>query len=96
MPNLYMRKGEKRMCNLEKKSIPTQYNGTTFRSKTEARFAVALDELKIEWQYEPEGFDLTNGLRYLPDFYIKKYDTWVEVKGVMEDYDEQKISGWEA
>lgn len=96
MPNLYMRKGEKRMCNLEKKSIPTQYNGTTFRSKTEARFAVALDELKIEWQYEPEGFDLTNGLRYLPDFYIKKYDTWVEVKGVMEDYDEQKISGFEA
>jgi hypothetical protein len=35
----------------------------------------------IEYQYEPEGFDLGDGIFYLPDFYLPKTDTWIEVKG---------------
>jgi hypothetical protein len=48
-------------------SIPTVYNGTTFRSRTEARWAYFFDRQRISYQYEPEGFQTTEGW-YLPDF----------------------------
>lgn len=89
-------KGERIMCNENKKSVKTTYDGIEFRSKTEARFAVVLNTLKIEYKYEPECMNLSNGLKYLPDFYLPQFDQWVEVKGVMEEYDEQKISCFEA
>lgn len=60
--------------------IETRYKGCRFRSRLEARWAVFFDTIGLEWTYEPEGFELGNGLRYLPDFYIKKWNTWVEVK----------------
>lgn len=51
------------------KSIDTSYNGYKFRSRTEARWAVFFDELRIAYDFEPKGFDL-NGVRYLPDFHL--------------------------
>lgn len=63
------------------KPIETVYNGYRFRSRLEARWAVFFDEAGIEYQYEPEGFDLGDGLYYLPDFYLPEEDTWVEIKG---------------
>jgi len=71
-------------------AIETFYAGYKFRSRLEARWAVFFDSLNIEWQYEPEGFERSefdddNNLqivdRYLPDFYLPKTETWVEVKG---------------
>jgi hypothetical protein len=50
--------------------IQTRYAGCHFRSRLEARWAVFLDRLGIEWQYEPEGFDLGRHGWYLPDFRI--------------------------
>lgn len=52
------------------KAIETQYKGYRFRSRLEARWAVFFDELGIEWEYESEGYELSNGERYLPDFYF--------------------------
>lgn len=46
-------------------SIPTDYKGTTFRSRTEARWAATFDGLSWDWVYEP--CDL-NG--WIPDFQI--------------------------
>lgn len=79
------------MCT-EKKSIMTKHNGILFRSRLEARFAVFLEELHIKYDYETEGFELSDGTKYLPDFYLPGYDRWVECKGVMEDYDAHKIA----
>ena len=64
------------------KAIETAYKGYRFRSRLEARWAVFFDALGIEWQYEPEGFELPDGTRYLPDFFLPKFDggTWVEIK----------------
>ena len=45
------------------KPIETLYRGHYFRSKAEARFAVFLDCLGVKWDYEPQGFDLGNGLK---------------------------------
>ena len=63
---------------------PTEYAGRTFRSRTEARWAVFFDALGLVWEYEEHGHDLTVGKRrvsYLPDFYLTDLGWWVEVKG---------------
>ena len=64
------------------KPIETVYNGYRFRSRLEARWAVFFDVLEIEYDYEPEGFDL-DGLWYLPDFWLPNLGqggTWIEIK----------------
>ena len=66
--------------------IETLYRGHSFRSKAEARFAVFLDCLGVKWEYEPQGFDLGNGLKYLPDFKIYNVEIWDENRDKC-DYD---------
>lgn len=63
---------------------PTYYRGIEFRSKLEADWANYLDFLDINWAYEPEAFTLSNGAKYLPDFYLPLDDMFVEVRGTME------------
>ena len=65
------------------KAIETQYKGYRFRSRLEARWAVFFDALGIEWEYEPEGFDLGEAGWYLPDFWIgwgTEDSYWIEIK----------------
>jgi hypothetical protein len=68
------------------KAIETQYKGYRFRSRLEARWAVFFDAVGIEWEYEPEGYNI-NGIMYLPDFYLPRIKTYAEVKpaGLSED-----------
>ncbi|MBR7189286.1 MAG: hypothetical protein IKD53_12140 [Clostridia bacterium] len=73
------------------KPIETIYNGYRFRSRLEARWAVFFDATGIKYQYEPEGFKLSDGIYYLPDFYLPDSDTFVEIKGVMSEKDTHKI-----
>lgn len=84
------------------KPIETYYNGCLFRSRLEARWAVFFDACGVKWEYEPEGYDLGNGIWYLPDFllhdvvfnhaaYSRHNDLYVEVKGVMTADDALKI-----
>lgn len=64
--------------------VETRYAGCRFRSRLEARTAVFFDRLRIQWQYEPEGYEIgpeDRRRRYLPDFYLPGEATWVEVKG---------------
>lgn len=60
-------------------AIETFYNGYRFRSRTEARTAVFLDEAGIRYEFEPEGFQVGRG--YLPDFWLPDHHTWLELKG---------------
>ncbi len=86
----------------ELKPIQTEYKGYLFRSRLEARWAVFFDALGAKWEYEPEGFDLGDGIMYLPDFLLhgvtinhgyfnRNRDVYVEVKGQMSDEDAEKI-----
>lgn len=75
----------------EVKAIRTKYKGILFRSKLEAEWAKFLDYLNIEWIYEPEGFVFSNGITYLPDFYLPMQDCFLEVKGIMNEIDYAKI-----
>lgn len=86
---------------MEIKPIETIYNGYRFRSRLEARWAVFFDELGVQYEYEPEGFEMASGKKYLPDFRIKFYgtrgsigepeDLYVEVKGRMTRSDAERI-----
>lgn len=64
------------------KVLPTCYQGQNFRSRLEARWAVFFDYLSIKWVYEPEGYDLGDGVWYLPDFYLSDFNhgVFAEVK----------------
>ena len=79
------------------KPIQTEYKGYLFRSRLEARWAVFFDACGVDWEYEPEGYDLGDGLQYLPDFLLHGVegraagDLYVEVKGKMTETDAKKI-----
>jgi hypothetical protein len=79
------------------KPIETEYNGYRFRSRLEAKWAVFFDEADIKYEYEPEGFQLEDGSRYLPDFYLPEYRCYVEVKAsdafkITYDTDEETVT----
>ena len=86
--------------------IQTEYNGYRFRSRLEARWAVAFDAMGIEYEYEPEGFVLKDGSKYLPDFKLlnirhrSDFDEfepiYIEVKGIMSMYDMKRIEQFPA
>lgn len=63
--------------------IETEYKGYRFRSRLEARWAVFFDAAQISWEYEKEGYVLSNGECYLPDFYLPSEDLFIEIKGEM-------------
>jgi len=78
-------------------SVPvkqTHYDGHHFRSLQEARFACFFNELEIDYTYEPDTYEFpltetspllpthpSNSVKYIPDFYLPTYDTFIEVKG---------------
>ena len=67
------------------------YGGVNFKSNWEIITAQYFDKAGIKWQYEPKGFELSNGKFYFPDFYLPDYDKWVEVKGYMHAVGASKI-----
>jgi len=65
------------------KAIETIWKGYRFRSRLEARWAIFFEHLGMTWEYEPEGFHLSNGQKYLPDFRLitrNDISVWVEIK----------------
>jgi hypothetical protein len=62
------------------KAIETFYKGYRFRSRLEARWAVLFDSAGIEWVYEQEGYTLSDGQNYLPDFWLPRWGVFAEVK----------------
>ena len=83
----------------EIKAIETEYNGYRFRSRLEARWAVFFDAMGIKYEYEPEGYVLQDGERYLPDFRLhvrhrsstdENEPVYAEVKGVLSPKDKKK------
>jgi hypothetical protein len=62
------------------KAIEVLYSGKVFRSRLEARWAVFLDLLGVNWDYEACHYEVGPDLYYLPDFYLPDHQTWLEVK----------------
>lgn len=73
------------------KALPTMYNGTIYRSRTEARWAVFFDKLfgHPVFFYEPQGY-LVRGNGYLPDFLLPGQRLFGEVKPAI-DFDPEGV-----
>ena len=65
----------------EQTPVITEYGGTTFRSRLEARWAAWFDRRGIAWDYEPARFD-----GWIPDFrlMLDGVEVYAEVKPVTE------------
>lgn len=65
-------------------AIPTNYNGTRFRSRLEAKWAAFFDQCNWRWEYEPNDYD-----GYIPDFCLYfRVPVLVEVKPLQWDESE--------
>ena len=84
------------------KSKGNWYNTTDgniiwLRSTYETRTAIKLDQLGVQWFYEPKIFNICingNNTTYRPDFYLPEYDIWWEVKGWFRDQAKTKIKNF--
>jgi len=86
-------------------AIETMYKGYRFRSRLEARWAVWLDTLGIQYAYELQGFCF-EGDAYLPDFWLPfpsgrvwekgtpgVAGNWLEIKPApLTDHEEKLLS----
>lgn len=68
------------------RKVRSQYKGFWMDSGAERKFAELLDQNKIEWVKNTTtafGYRDKEGKqrKYYPDFYLPKYDYWVEIKG---------------
>lgn len=77
----------------EKSVIITKKNGIpTFKNESEAEFARILDMYQIDWKYEPRTFPVewdAEGnitLAFSPDFYLTKFDTYIELTTMNQRY----------
>jgi hypothetical protein len=71
-----------------------KYNKIWFRSSWEANFAKWLDLSGIKWEYEPKAFELKikgKNTTYTLDFYLPKFDCWIEIKGWWRDDAKEKF-----
>ena len=71
-------------------AIETSYKSYKFRSRLEARWGVFFDAMGYKWEYEPEGYKLSDGTFYLPDFKIVSPQgivNWYDVKPEGVDHD---------
>jgi len=64
-------------------------NNIYFYSRWEANFARLLNLLNIEWIFQAKTFDLRTQT-YTPDFYLPKYDIWIEIKNFLSDYSKNR------
>lgn len=60
--------------------LETEWRDILFRSRTEARHAVLMDTLGVEYRYEYQTMKLGK-VRYLPDYYLPQQEAWLEIKG---------------
>lgn len=79
------------------KAIETVYNGYKFRSRLEARWAVFFDKIGWPYEYEPEGYELCDGSKYLPDFVCRlDKPVYFEIKPKVRNPDDLKdgVTKW--
>lgn len=82
------------------RALPTWYGGYRFRSRLEARWALFLTRVGLDWQYEPQGFLVGQAdgdpRPYLPDFYVPTAQLYLEVKPSFADrVDPEGVRRWE-
>lgn len=80
-----VRSGKKKIRGKNIEYIDRKGNRLLMKSTWEYKFAIYLDGLNVDWEYETKSFELLmpDGKTsfYFPDFYIPDTDEFIEVKG---------------
>lgn len=83
------------------KPIETRYLGYRFRSRNEARWAIVLQAMGLDWAFEDQGY-LIDGEPYLVDFTLPSLRIHIEIKPKDPTPDEvrkarllREASGWD-
>lgn len=69
-----------------------------FKNQAESEFAHLLDMYNIEWKYEPKTFPIEWDAEgnvtkaFSPDFYLVKFDTYIEITAMNQKYVTEKNS----
>jgi len=79
------------------RAAATEFEGTTYRSRMEARWAVFFKTVEIRYEYEKYTFSfpyfknpgVIGNVRYTPDFYLPDHHIWIEVKAIDPTPDEK-------
>lgn len=77
------------------KSRTHVYKGIKFHGQWEVKFAMNLDDKKVEWRRPSEKFQYTfegKTRNYTPDFWIPEMNAYIEIKGYTTPKDEAKWS----
>lgn len=56
------------------------FDGVLFRSTGEARWAVFLKHLGVDYEYEESTFQVAPSTLYTPGFFLPRLDVWLDVK----------------
>jgi predicted nuclease of restriction endonuclease-like RecB superfamily len=93
-----MAKRRKKRKLWSKKSDYTKLDGSivSMDSTWEVMMATRLDELGVAWQRDPSmklSYKTRGGRKrnYIPDFYLPKYEIYIEVKGYWTDAAKHKM-----
>jgi len=76
--------------------ITATHKNIVFKHPSEEEFASLLDMYGLDWQYEPRTFPIkwdAEGnitLAFSPDFYLPKFDTYIELTTMNQKYTAQK------
>lgn len=94
LPEMRLKQGKKSAEIFQKglfwKTKKYKYHDYEFRSSWELNFAKILILNNIKFKYEPQYFETKFGY-YIPDFYIPKYNLWIEIKGYKSKKSIQKF-----
>lgn len=80
-------------CRVNGRVKVFEYNGVKLNGMWEVDFAKYLDEYNIKWIRPKNGFEYIWENKthiYYPDFYLSRYDLYVEVKGYVRNKDYYK------
>lgn len=69
----------------------TMFDGCMYRSRLEARYAVFLKTLQIQFTYELMTFHLPGGRSYTPDFYLTDLKLFIELKPCYPHIEEMEL-----
>ncbi len=71
-------------------AIKTTYRSIEYKSRLEARTALFFHCLGLNFEYEPKYFEIEKDFWYVPDFYLRDLEMWIEIKGP-DMYEEAQI-----
>ena len=67
------------------------YQGTGYRTKIHAKWAIFFDLLQVPFEYITDPVELGPEVYYLPEFWLPEQDCWMIIRKQRFNYNEEKL-----